>query len=811
MNLTINNISKTFKQKNNSIDVLNNISYEFKENKLYFITGESGEGKSTLLSILGLLDEPTSGEILFDGKSVPSKERNKFISDHISFVFQDYNLFEELTIYENLSLFVDDKNKIKELLESFNIDSNINKKIKYLSGGEKQRLAILRAIIKGGDILLFDEPTGNLDKDNSIEILNIIKGLSKNHLCIVVSHDLEMANEYSDIVLTIKDKKIYERKKEIKEEILLDYSMSIIPQLSFLKPYIERNLEQLILENEFGKFEINNDNIFEVINEINKIKTNKKVITKIYKNDKKVPFLQEKQEFFKKNKNKFLSFFSLRTIRNKICKLLASSILSLFLGTFMITNLSVLSFDYGQKVKTILNESNFNTVHLAKSTDSGNITNGYLFNNLTKSISNEIYSYTTIEGISKKNNKVDVNLYIINENQYFEYNNIKYYINDADEVILSSNAKNLFSNNKPLYYIFELEINGEKEIPTINNDPPFAIVSKQYLAKFIYPSIFLSVFPTIFNEKTSSKPIYDNKIGTHYMFSYFNDNSLLYGHAPKAENEVIINQTLAANISENIESVLGKTYNIFDLKNYLNNKTFPCVSSNEQININLFDYFPNGIKITGIIKEDEENHLDVLFLEKIYKKIFCDELINRFDNFIFTSSLTKSTINKLNDFNIEIEELEANPDYFKIKEVNNLAKGNFKVAFQILFVLLFFALFLSIFLYVSHIIKDNYHQIAILKSMGINDKTIFKSFFNVALIPSLISYLISIGLGLLLVSSVNKIVKANTSITISILTVNSVSIFIPLICFILIPLLISLIYLIKIVKIRPYEALKEFK
>ena len=209
MNLTINNISKTFKQKNNSINVLNNISYDFKENKLYFITGESGEGKSTLLSMLGLLDDPTSGEILFDGKSVPLKERNKFISDHISFVFQDYNLFEELTIYENLSLFIDDKNKIKELLESFNIDSNINKKIKYLSGGEKQRLAILRAIIKGGDILLFDEPTGNLDSKNSREVLEILKLSQKryNQTILLITHDARIAS-YADRIIRIEDGKL---------------------------------------------------------------------------------------------------------------------------------------------------------------------------------------------------------------------------------------------------------------------------------------------------------------------------------------------------------------------------------------------------------------------------------------------------------------------------------------------------------------------------------------------------------------------------------------------------------------------------
>ena len=813
MNLTINNISKTFKQKNNSINVLNNISYDFKENKLYFITGESGEGKSTLLSMLGLLDDPTSGEILFDGKSVPLKERNKFISDHISFVFQDYNLFEELTIYENLSLFIDDKNKIKELLESFNIDSNINKKIKYLSGGEKQRLAILRAIIKGGDILLFDEPTGNLDKDNTIEILNIIKGLSKNHLCIIVSHDLEMANEYGDIVLTIKDKKLYEsfnfenNAKEF-ETVIINYKKDVIPQLSFLKRYYPKNGNLLILENEFGKFEITNENIFEVINKINKTKTNKEVITKIRteKRNENHPldFSFKNSQFNKR----FLKRFSNKVMLSKLLRIIGSSILSIVFGMFLFIESNVLALNYGEIVTSIIEKTNIQEFSLCKITDYSTIENGYLFNKESKQIIDETYNFEEIE-IPNEEEKT-LSLYILENGQKFIYNKMTYDIDKTNKVILSENAKKLFDLNNIVYYENSVEINTSLTIPNKNDNLVFAVTTKEYLNNFIFNQNHFTSYPSLFNEKT--KESFGSEKGFKYSFSSYKDELLEYGKMPEANNEVVISVSLAEKITKNISSLINREYNTEDLVKNVQEDFYPTVDY-EQISINSFEIFGPKIKIVGIYKNEPDSgtNVDILVTNSMYKLISNESFFNLQKNVVIKDNLTATKINKLYKNRVFFSDFDYSLDYTVATSFADLYKRQANTLLIVLLIIFFLALFLSIFLYVSHIIKDNYHQIAILKSMGISDKTIFKSFFNVVLIPSLISYLISIGLGLILVSSINKIVKANASITISILTVNPVSIFVPLICFIAIPLLISLIYLIKIVKIRPYEALKEFK
>ena len=214
MHIELKNIKKSFitnKKKGERVEVLKDISCAFEGHKIYFLTGPSGSGKSTLLSIIGNLDKPTEGEILFDGKKV--EDRQSFIRDNISFVFQEYNLFENMTVYENLSLYQKDKKIIKELLEQFNCSFSLNTKVKYLSGGERQRLSILRSYIKGGEIFLMDEPTGNLDENNSRQVMELITSIAKDKLIIVVSHNLELANEYGDIIYSLKDGKLDKMEK----------------------------------------------------------------------------------------------------------------------------------------------------------------------------------------------------------------------------------------------------------------------------------------------------------------------------------------------------------------------------------------------------------------------------------------------------------------------------------------------------------------------------------------------------------------------------------------------------------------------
>lgn len=209
------NVNKSYKE-----NVLKDISFEFKSHGLYFILGPSGSGKSTLLNLISGVSKNYIGKIQInniDIKNLNKEELDKFRLKNIGYVFQDFKLLNSLTVKDNILFNIDatydfDKLEQSELLnkslEFVNLKNKENKTINKLSGGEKQRVAIARSIISEPNILLCDEPTGNLDYKNSINIFNILKEYSKNHLVIVVSHDVELTYKYADIVLNLSDGKI---------------------------------------------------------------------------------------------------------------------------------------------------------------------------------------------------------------------------------------------------------------------------------------------------------------------------------------------------------------------------------------------------------------------------------------------------------------------------------------------------------------------------------------------------------------------------------------------------------------------------
>lgn len=179
--------------------VLNNVTLSFEDGKTYAIMGKSGTGKTTLLSLLSGLEKPYSGEILYHGKNINSIDKYKFRSKNIGVIFQSFNLLPHLTAFENVVLSVDvsginikDKKAhgLKMLSKVGINEEKAKRKILKLSGGEQQRVAIARALSYNPDIILADEPTGNLDGDNQNEVVNILKSLAHNDgkCVIMVTH-----------------------------------------------------------------------------------------------------------------------------------------------------------------------------------------------------------------------------------------------------------------------------------------------------------------------------------------------------------------------------------------------------------------------------------------------------------------------------------------------------------------------------------------------------------------------------------------------------------------------------------------------
>lgn len=204
--LEAKNISYNY--ANSKEKVLSSINQGFEEGVFYAIIGKSGAGKSTFLSLLAGLDTPQSGEILFRGENIEKTGYSNHRKDHISLVFQNYNLIEYLTPMENIRLV--NKHASEDILLELGLDrSQIKRNVLKLSGGQQQRVAIARALVSKAPVVLADEPTGNLDAGSSKEIIDIFKRLAKerNKCVIVVTHSKDIADA-ADVVLEISNKKL---------------------------------------------------------------------------------------------------------------------------------------------------------------------------------------------------------------------------------------------------------------------------------------------------------------------------------------------------------------------------------------------------------------------------------------------------------------------------------------------------------------------------------------------------------------------------------------------------------------------------
>jgi lipoprotein ABC transporter, ATP-binding protein len=206
--IELKNANKIYKTKAEEIHILKNVNLSFSKGNFVSIQGKSGSGKTTLLNILGLLDVPTNGDMLIDDKLINYKDekiKNKIRNEKMGFVFQFHYLLNEFTALENVMMpaLINKKfnkkevrEKAMELLELVGLSERVKHKPLELSGGEKQRVAIARSMINDPEIILADEPTGNLDTETSLVINNLFKKINeeKKQSIIIVTHSLELAN-----------------------------------------------------------------------------------------------------------------------------------------------------------------------------------------------------------------------------------------------------------------------------------------------------------------------------------------------------------------------------------------------------------------------------------------------------------------------------------------------------------------------------------------------------------------------------------------------------------------------------------------
>jgi putative ABC transport system ATP-binding protein len=218
-----NDLTKIFRTEEVETTALNKVTLNVKEGEYVAVMGPSGCGKSTLLNILGLLDNPSSGSYVFNGTEVANlKERDRtiFRKGNIGFVFQSFNLIDELNVYENVELPLiylkmktsDRKKRVEDVLERMKIGHRAKHFPQQLSGGQQQRVAIARAVVANPKLILADEPTGNLDSKNGIEVINLLTELNKEGTTIIMVTHSDRDAGYAHRIVNLFDGQVVAEK-----------------------------------------------------------------------------------------------------------------------------------------------------------------------------------------------------------------------------------------------------------------------------------------------------------------------------------------------------------------------------------------------------------------------------------------------------------------------------------------------------------------------------------------------------------------------------------------------------------------------
>lgn len=218
--ITLKNVDKNYGEKNNTVQVLKDINISFEKKDFTSIVGVSGSGKSTLLHIIGTLEKPTNGKVLFESKDTSflnQTEISEIRNKKIGFVFQQFHLLPSLNALENVIVPVftqkvkfNKEERAKEILGSLGMGDKLHSFPAELSGGQQQRVAIARALINKPDWILADEPTGSLDSVTGENIIKLLKDLKNKYDCgiLLVTHDMTLASEQTDRMIEMKDGRI---------------------------------------------------------------------------------------------------------------------------------------------------------------------------------------------------------------------------------------------------------------------------------------------------------------------------------------------------------------------------------------------------------------------------------------------------------------------------------------------------------------------------------------------------------------------------------------------------------------------------
>ena len=724
------NVYKYFnKGKKNEVKAIDNTSIDLPDKGIVTLLGPSGCGKTTLLNSIGGLSRINKGSIYIDGERITKRSVNKIDkirSLKIGYIFQNFNLLDDETVFDNVSLVLKinglkDKEEIKKrvnfCLESLGIYRYRNRYASMLSGGERQRVAIARAIVKDPEVIIADEPTGNLDSKNSIEVMNIIKSISRDRLVILVTHERELAKFYSDRIIEISDGKIVKDYENV-DNHELDYRLDNKIYLKDMENYSNKEVGSAKVEYYSDntdkvsfKIVVKNDNIYIESDSLKKIEvinnSNIELVDAHYEKINKKVYEEFSFDFNKvkdnKFKEKYSSIYNVFTSTKKgFRKVLNYSFVKKLLLIGFFTSSLFIMYSVSSIMSTFkVDEKNFVSYNK----------DYVLLNKKNMSVNefNNLNNVSNVEYVLPSNGNVQVN---------FKFNKFL-----QTSGILESMSGSLASYSKVDKVINGVKTNGKKEI----------IIDKMVIDKFLSMS----------DAKNAGFNTYDNFIN-EYVYLQNDDMYKIVGISDTNSPSIYVNDSEFVNFIEN--SLNDNSEDGSDkLKSYerssitLTKGSLPVNDYEVIVNENMKDMYPldksidkkvgdNKLKVVGYYKSVSESGL--LVSENTIK----NRLILTSDKFVISSSDKDSTISELKSskYNVVDTYKDSLSNYKRSIEESNRNKIIYSSVIVIISLI-------EIYLIVRSSFLSRVKEVGILRSIGVKRKDIYKMFMGEILSITLIS------------------------------------------------------------------------
>ncbi len=724
------NVYKYFNRgKKNEVKAIDNTSIDLPDKGIVTLLGPSGCGKTTLLNSIGGLSRINKGSIYIDGERITKRSVNKIDkirSLKIGYIFQNFNLLDDETVFDNVSLVLKinglkDKEEIKKrvnfCLESLGIYRYRNRYASMLSGGERQRVAIARAIVKDPEVIIADEPTGNLDSKNSIEVMNIIKSISRDRLVILVTHERELAKFYSDRIIEISDGKIVKDYENV-DNHELDYRLDNKIYLKDMENYSNKEVGSAKVEYYSDntdkvsfKIVVKNDNIYIESDSLKKIEvinnSNIELVDAHYEKINKKVYEEFSFDFNKVKDNKFKEKYSsiynvVTSTKKGFRKVLNYSFVKKLLLIGFFTSSLFIMYSVSSIMSTFkVDEKNFVSYNK----------DYVLLNKKNMSVNefNNLNNVSNVEYVLPSNGNVQVN---------FKFNKFL-----QTSGILESMSGSLASYSKVDKVINGVKTNGKKEI----------IIDKMVIDRFL----------SMGDAKNAGFNTYDNFIN-EYVYLQNDDMYKIVGISDTNSPSIYVNDSEFVNFIEN--SLNDNSEDGSDkLKSYerssitLTKGSLPVNDYEVIVNENMKDMYPldksidkkvgdNKLKVVGYYKSGSENGL--LVSENTIK----NRLILTSDKFVISSSDKDSTISELKSskYNVVDTYKDSLSNYKRSIEESNRNKIIYSSVIVIISLI-------EIYLIVRSSFLSRVKEVGILRSIGVKRKDIYKMFMGEILSITLIS------------------------------------------------------------------------